>query len=70
MNKFMDNFRKFSLEIITALVLGLAATILSLHTAHAVTVSRVDGLEKQLEKFRVENRADHKEILELLRNIK
>jgi hypothetical protein len=62
-----EKFAKFLLEITLFLISAIASILWTMNSAQATGKERVNGLEKQIEILRIENRQDHQTILGLLR---
>ena len=62
-----EKFAQFLLEISIAVICTVASILWTMNRAQATGEERVNGLEKQIEILRIENRLDHQTILGLLR---
>lgn len=62
-----EKFSQFLLEITIIVICSVSAILWNLNSAQATGTERVNSLEKQIEILRIENRDDHKDILDLLR---
>ena len=54
--------------LIGSAIVGLVGVVWAQGTAQATTDARVESLEQRIEQLRVENREDHRQIMDLLKS--